>query len=142
MARDLSVQVRQFVVAALADHPAVAALAGDRVFGPAETDGPTWPFVRMDLPDVVPDSDGCGDGTRYGFNLHGFAKGADERNVGKLAAALALAVDELSGELPVEVGDQPAYVRDTFWNGTELRRDVDEVDGWHGVVRVSCFVSG
>lgn len=140
MARDLSVPVRQFVVEALASTIGVSAIVGDRVYGPAEPDNPTWPFVRMDLPDVVPESDGCGgNGTRYGFNLHGFAKGADERAVGQLAAALASAVDELSGDMGLT---PDAYVRDTFWNGTELRRDVDEVDGWHGIVRVSCFVSG
>jgi hypothetical protein len=139
VARDLTVQVRQFVVEALASTIAVSAIVGDRVFGPAEPDNPEWPFVRMDLPDVVPDNDGCSDGSRYGFNLHAFAKGPDERAVGQLAAALAAGVDELSGDMTVV---PPAYVRDTFWNGTELRRDVDEVDGWHGVIRVSCFVSG
>jgi hypothetical protein len=139
LARDLTVPVRQFVVEALSSTAAVSGIVGDRVFGPAEPDDPQWPFVRMDLPDVVPESTGCGDSTRYGFNLHAFAKGPDERAVGQLAAVLAAAIDELWGNLDV---DPPAEVRDTFWNGTELRRDVDEVDGWHGIVRVSCFVSG
>lgn len=139
MARDLTVEVRQFTVTALAAAAGVASIAGSRVYGPSEPDNPEWPFVRTDLPDVVPESDGCGGGTRYGFNVHAFAKGDDERPVGQLAAAIAAAVDELSGELD---DSPPAWMRDMVWGGTRIFRDVDEVDGWHGVIKVTAFVSG
>lgn len=139
-ARDLSVPVRQFTVARLATDLAVAALAGSRVYGPSEPDNPVWPFVRMDLPDVVPESDGCGGGTRYGFNVHAFAKGDDERSVGQLAAAISAALDDTSAQITGVVPD--AWVQDMLWRGTEIRRDIDEVNGWHAVVRMSVLVSG
>lgn len=142
MARDLSVEVREFVVAALAADTAVAAFTGPRVYGPSVPESPDWPFIRADLPVVVPDPDGCGgDATRYTFNVHGFAKGDDERNAARLGAAMADLLDELAG-LIVGAPDPEAAITDTVWTATQVFRDTPEVNGWHAVVSVYSRVSG
>lgn len=142
--RDHSVAVREFVVAAMAaTNPAptpVRDIAEGRIYGPSVPDEPVWPFVRTDLPVVTPDPDGCGpNATRYTFNIHGFAKGDDERNAALLGAAIAELVDELAG---VIVDDPEAAITDTVWTGTQVFRDTAEANGWHAVVSVYCRVSG
>lgn len=140
MQRDLSVAVRSFVVTALADDTAVAALTAERVYGPSPPATPQWPFIRSDLPAVTPDPDGCGpNGQRYTFNVHGFAKGDDERTAGQLANAMVARLDELSGIL-VDV-DPEAAITDTVWTGTQIFRDTPEPNGWHAVVSIYCRVS-
>lgn len=119
---------------------AVAALAEDRVYGPSVPDAPGWPFVRVDLPVVTPDSDGCGpNASRYTFNVHGFAKGDDERNAATLGAAISSVLDELSGIIVV---DPEAAITDTVWTATQVFSDTAEANGWHAVVSVYCLVSG
>ena len=145
MARDLSIEAREFYVEALATAPAVMGIVktGDdaaRVYGPSEPDTPVWPFVRVDPPVVTPDSDGCGpNASRVTFRAHGFAKGDDERNAARLGAALSATLDELAG---VIVADPEAAITDTVWTGTEVFRDTAEADGWHAVVSVYGRVSG
>jgi hypothetical protein len=142
MARDLSVEVREFVVAAMGAPAlsATAAIADDRVYGPSAPDVPGWPFVRTDLPVATPDSDGCGrNASRYTFNVHGFAKGDDERNAAQLGAAIAADLDELAGIIVVA---PEAAITDTVWTGTQVFRDTAEAKGWHAVVSVYCLVSG
>ncbi len=140
MARDLTVPVRQFTVTALAEPGAVADIVGARVYGTAVPAPPLWPFVRMDLPVATPDTDGCGgQASSYALRVHAFAKGDDERAVGQLAAAIASVLDERTG---IAVVEPEAFVRDTVWTGTEIFRDTAEVNGWHGVVSMTAFVSG
>jgi hypothetical protein len=141
MARDLSIPVREFIVSSLAEAGSLTqAIAGSRVYGPSVPKEPVWPWVRMDLPTVGPDrTAGCGDNSRYAFNLHGFAKGDDERNAAQLGAALAADVDELAGIIVV---DPAAAVTDTVWTGTQVFRDTAEPNGWHAVVSCYCRVSG
>lgn len=139
MARDLTIEVREFVVAALAADTAVAAIAGSQVYGPSVPSKPSWPFVRVELPVVTPEFEGCGgQSSRYTFNVHGFAKGDDERPCAQLAAALSERLDELSGILVV---NPLATLNDTMWTATQVFRDTPEVDGWHAVVSVYCRVS-
>jgi hypothetical protein len=119
---------------------ATRAIAGDRIYGPSVPDAPEWPFVRTDLPVVTPDPDGCGPhASRYTFNIHGFARGDDERSAARLAAAILADVDELAG---VIVANPEAAISDTVWTGTQVFRDIPEPNGWHAVVSVYCRVSG
>jgi hypothetical protein len=103
-------------------------------------DTPQWPFVRTDLPVVTPDNDSGGtNAARYTFNIHGFAKGDDERNAARLGAAIAADMDELAG---IIVADPEATISDTVWTGTQVFRDIAEANGWHAVVSVYCRASG
>lgn len=140
MVRDLSVEVREFVVKAMADAAPVAALTGPRAYGPSVPESPDWPFILTDLPVVTREPDGCGENaSRYTFNAHGYAKGDDERPAARLGAAMAAALDELSGVIVVA---PEAAIIDTVWTSTQVFRDTTSVDGWHAVVRVYCLVSG
>jgi hypothetical protein len=142
VARDLAIAVREFVVEALATAPEVMAEAGNpaRVYGPSVPAHPVWPFVRVDLPVITPDPDGCGpNGSRYTFNAHGFARGDDERNAARLGAAMSHVLDELAG---IIVADPEASMSDTVWTATQTFRDTPEADGWHTVVSVYSRVSG
>lgn len=139
MARDLAVEVRQAVVAALKGNTATAAIVSTNVFGPATPSPPPWPFIRVDLPIVTPDYDGCSDASRYRFNVHAFAKGADERAAGRLSAAVSAALDGLSGQL---VLTPAAWLQDVRWTGTQLLSDTDEANGWHGVIACDARVAG
>ena len=140
MARDLSGEVRDFVVRALNGGNPVKSLLGDgRAYGPSAPADPPWPFIRVDLPVIVPERNGCGDGSRYTFRVHGFAKGDDETNAAALGGGIASQLDELAGDMDV---DPPATVTDTVWTGSQVFRDTASVDGWHSVVSVIVRVSG
>jgi hypothetical protein len=135
VARDLSVEVRQAVVTRLRAAP----LADGRAYGPAPRTNPVWPFIRLDLPTVTPVPGSCDDGSRYEFNVHAFAKGDDERAASGLAAAIAASLDGFT----VRLVDEPeAWLQDLVWTGTQVFRDTDEENGWHGVVRLRAEVSG
>lgn len=149
MARDLTEQVREFVVEAISTAAPAASVAASveppllatSNYGPAVPENPPWPFTHADLPVVAPDYEpgGCSDNTRYTFRVHGFAKGVDERNAARLGAALASVLDELSGVLDAV---PEAVITDTVWTGTQVFRDTASNDGWHAVVSVYCLVSG
>lgn len=139
MARDLTVAVREFVVAALAAAAPIIAIAGPRVYGPSVPANPGWPFIRVDLPVVNPEPDGCANASRYTFNVHGFAKGLDERAAASLGAAVSAFLDELSGVIVVA---PEAVITDTVWTATQVFRDTATTDGWHAVVSIYCRVSG
>lgn len=140
MARDLSVDVRRFIVAALnADGAATKAITEGRAYGPSVPNDVEWPFVRVDLPIVVPDYDGCSDATRYVFRVNGFTAGDDESVGGALNAAIAADLDGLSGDLD---GVADAHVQDAGWTGSQLLSDTDRADGWHGIVSMAIRVAG
>lgn len=141
MARDLSAELRKRVVAHLNDPTSRTRtiMGADRAYGAASPDAPEWPFVRMDLPVVVPVPDGCSDAAEYSFRIHGFTKGPDERASGALGHAIVADLDGLDGALLV-VPD--AYLTDTLWTGTQHLRDTVEPDGWHAAVSVTCRVDG
>jgi hypothetical protein len=139
--RDLTAQVRQAVVAWLNDAAAAtrALLVEERAYGPASPDKPVWPFVRVDLPVVVPMPGSCGDGGEYTFRVHGFAKGPDERATSAIANAIVKDLDGFEVDLP---GVADAKLADTLWTGTQHLRDTVEADGWHAAVTITCRVDG
>lgn len=140
MARDLSVDVRRFIVSALnADGSATKAITEGRAYGPSVPKDAAWPFVRVDLPIVVPDYDGCSDASRYVFRVNGFTASDDEAQGSELNAAIASDLDGLSGDLGV---DPEAHVKDAGWTGSQLLSDTDRADGWHGIVSMSILVAG
>ena len=138
---DLSVEVRELVVAAMsatAPASAVQLICADRIYGPSAPPTPQWPFVRTDLPVVTPDPNGCGpNSTRCTFNVHGFAKGDDERAGAALGKAIMETLDELAGQV---VASPEAVVTDTVWTGTQVFRDTAEANGWHAVVSFYCLI--
>lgn len=140
MARDLSVEARRAIVTALnANGSRTRALVDGRAYGPAEPTDPMWPFVRVDLPLVFPDFDGCSDATRNTFRVHGFSTGDDESSASALGAAIAADLDGLEQALTVV---PEAYLQDTVWTGTQLLRDTVKAKGWHAAVTIDCRVAG
>lgn len=140
MARDLSIDVRRAIVTRLrAVGSATRELIEGRAYGPAEPDSPVWPFVRVDLPTVVPDYDGCSDASLSAFRIHGFADGPDESVAGALAAAIVADLDEYEIDLDVT---PPARLTDTLWTGTQLLRDTARVNGWHAAISIECRIAG
>lgn len=140
MARDLSVDVRRAMVTALnAAGSRTSAFTEGRAYGPSEPKDPVWPFVRVDLPVVTPDFDGCSDASSYAFRVHGFATGEDEGPASGLGNAIISDLDGLEVQL---VDDPEAYLKDTQWTATTYLRDTTKEQGWHAAVLVTCTVSG
>lgn len=108
MARDLSVDVRRFIVAALnADGSRTKQITEGRAFGPSIPNDVAWPFVRVDLPITIPAFDGCSDASDYIFRVNGFTAGDDESAGGELNAAIAADLDGLFGPMGVAVFAAP-----------------------------------
>lgn len=141
MARDLTISVREAVVEAMSSATVLTDDLGveDRVYGESPPDRPAWPFIRMDLPVVAPDFDGCGDASLYSFRIHAFAKGEDSRAAATLQSAIVEVLDGLNGNIVV---NPEAVLKDTLWTGSRVFRDTEEVNGWHGTADFECRVSG
>jgi hypothetical protein len=139
MARDVSVEVRRAIVSRLNDPASrTYAIAAGRAYGPAEPSDPQWPFVRVDLPIIVPDYDGCSDASLCTFRVHGFAVDNDERAAAALGGAIAADLDGMELQL---VADPEAYLQDSRWTGTQLLRDTAKEKGWHAAVTMDCKVA-
>lgn len=138
MARTLTVEVREAYVKRLNDDTVIQAL-GAKAFGPEVPSPPPWPFIRVELPIVLPDYDGCSDGSRYRINVSCFAKGEDERLCVKLSDAATMALDGF--ETMIVVADPDAKLQDILWTGTQFLRDIAEADGWHGIVGTEAKVA-
>jgi hypothetical protein len=139
MARDLSVDVRNALVERLNANTDIQAL-GAQAFGPEVPSPPPWPFIRVELPIVLPDFDGCSDATRYRINISCFAKGDDERPCSMIAKAVNTSLDGFEAMIVNTPPD--AKLQDTLWTGTQYLKDIAEADGYHGIVSIEAKVAG
>jgi len=136
MSNDHILALRKALVTAANASLAVAAVVAGRVYGPSVAADPIWPFIRFEPPILTPEEASGWEGGSYQFAGHVFAKGADETQCAKGAAALALTFDQQT--LSLAGG---ATVIELFHTQTQIIRDSDEADGWHAIVSFQALVA-
>lgn len=132
MAHDTSLPARRTIIAFLKDQSAVTAKVDQRVHARVPAD-PTWPYVRYGVDDTGPYRATGIDGTEIAIMLHAFATGETDDECRDLAAALSGTLDGRVLDLTAEAGF-PARLH-MRWTRTQVLRDIDRVDGWHGLVQ-------
>lgn len=144
MARDLSLAVREAMIAALEDAPAVTAIVPvERIYAVEASAEPVWPFICYGLATALPFRASGMDGARFGVTLHGFAHGPQEDAVAALGAAIAAALDGPDGKgLVLELDVEPPATAHAAWTGSRILREGDEAGAFHVVVSVEVTVTG
>lgn len=140
MARDLSLPLRQAILAALEDSPAVTAIVpADRIHAVEVPAQPVWPFLRYGAATPSPFRSSGADGLRLMGTVHAFARGPGEDAVAALAAAVAAVLDgaDARGLLLTLDGGEVAHLA---WTGTQLRRDGDEAGAHHALIGFTAVV--
>ena len=143
MARDLSLAVRQAIVAALEDAPAVTAIVpAERIYAIQPPGEPVWPFIRYGLVTTQPFRASGMDGTRLAVSLHGFAHGPQEDGAAALGAAIAAVLDGPDGRgLVLALDADPPAVTHLAWAGSRILRDGDEAGAYHVVVSAEAAIA-
>lgn len=136
MTRDLPLALRQAIVAALEDSPAVTAIVPvERIHATQPPALPARPFVRYGLAAARPlRASGLG-GVRIVGALHGHAAGPQEDAASALGAALAAVLDGADGRgALLDLGLIPAATAHLGSTGSRLLRDGDEAGAYQIVV--------
>lgn len=134
MARDTSLAARRTVIAFLKGEAAVNGIVAARVHA-GVPDDIVWPYVRYGVDDTGPYLATGVDGSDIAMTLHAFALGATDDDARELAAALSGTLDGRVLDLEPEAGF-PAKIT-IRWTRTQVIRDIDRIDGWHGIVQFS-----
>lgn len=133
MARDTSLPARRTIVAFLKGQGAVTAFVGTWGIYARVPPDPVWPYVRYGVDDTGPMRATGIDGAEIAIMLHAFATGETDDECRMLAAALSDSLDGRVLDLAAEAGF-PARLH-IRWTRTQVLRDIDRVDGWHGLVQ-------
>lgn len=80
MSRDYRVAARRAIISRLTGNAGGAAIYGEGL-----PDAPSWPFVLVGAPSVVPFDPSCVDGSSVSLSVHCFAEGASSDAAGGLA---------------------------------------------------------
>lgn len=139
MARDLSLAVRQAIVAALEDSPAVAAIVpAERIYAVEVPAEPVWPFIRYGLATALPFRASGMDGCRLAVTLYGFAHGPQEDAVATLGGAIAATLD--GRVMPIDV--EPPATAHVGWTSSRTLRDSDEAGAYHVILSLDVTLAG
>lgn len=132
MARDTSLAARRTVIAEAKQIPAVAAIVGQKVYSrvPEQV---VWPYVRYGVDDTAPFRATGIDGANIQILLHAFHFGETDDDCRALNSALSDNLGERVLDLTAEAGF-PAKMT-LRWIRSQMLRDTERVDGWHGIVQ-------
>jgi hypothetical protein len=132
--RDFSDALTSAAMLALAQNPGVAAIVKGRVRDYVEAK-PTWPFLRLDPPTVLPWEASCWVGMEAELVVHSFVRAdRSSRGVQRLNAAIVAALDEAA--LPLSEGVLIGLDHRSSTTGPDAEQPAD----WHGIVRFRALV--
>ncbi len=133
----LTVSRRALLTRLKADPALAAIVAKADIHGQSPPATPTWPFIKLGPPRILPIRGSCIDGGTVSVDIHAFAKPrylaqamieTAEDHAGRIGAAIERAVD-CRGET-VTAGDAECRVTYQLANML-LQRDRDEADAFH-----------
>lgn len=134
MAIDHSLLVRQSLVKALrADAGVTALVDATRIYGEESPSLPTWPFVRMGLPESNAYEQSCGRGSETSIFVHAFAQGPGMDAAAAIGAAVAAALG--ADDLTLDLG--AVGLVSCEYLGTQVIRDTGEASAYHAIVRLA-----
>lgn len=138
---DHSQPLQDAVIAALLADPYIADTVGDRVFNeePPTDPPPAWPFIRVEMADVLPQQASCWVGGDVAYTVHVFAHGPSRVPCWRITQRVLRVLD---GQILVMVadevvgGDDPVMI-ETAAGISNVIRDTDEPGAYHGDVEFS-----
>lgn len=137
MASDLLRETERAAIISLKADASLATIIEAASIGPVAED-PTWPFIRLEGTQSLPQGRGCTARAEVTFALHSFAKPRYEddspvETARDHAGRVNSAVVEAIHNHAFDVGGR----RYRFQvRSTRLMRDGAEADAWHGIVNV------
>ena len=128
---DTSLETRRQIIAHLRSNAEVTAFVGQRIHAepPANVE---WPFVRYGLSDLTPFEATCWEGSEHAITLHAFSKDLDECH--ELCSAIVDAMSEDDIGVVDLIGIE--------WLSSQVTRDGDEAQAYHGIVRFTATTAG
>lgn len=96
---DHATLIRQALITALKDDPAVSEIVADRVHDEVSS-SPTWDFIRFDPPSQTKYESSCGVGRECEWRIHLFARGPGTKGVMSLESKVFSLLDETELSIP------------------------------------------
>jgi hypothetical protein len=110
---------------ALVDSAAVGALVGDRIYDRVPSN-PTFPYLRLNITDLVEDDDGCGKHWIANVEVHVWSRAAGRKEASLIAGPVRDALDAITAVTGYRINH----------NQYRTTRMLDDPDGLstHGIV--------
>jgi hypothetical protein len=141
---DHSLALRGGVISALLADSRIVAMVADRVYNeqPPAREQLTWPFIRVDIAEALPDETSCSIGEVTTFTVNFFSKTLDSVEARLGVKAIKRVLDGNTAivlELePEEDQDQPVPgIVELGATASNVIRDSDEPGAYHGFVDFS-----
>ncbi len=138
---DHSQPLQDAVIAALLADPVIAATVDDRVFNeePPTDPLPAWPFIRVEMADVLPQESSCWVGGDVAYTVHVFAHGPSRVPCWRLTQRVLRVLDGVTLAMVADdvVGGPDPVMIDTAAGLSNVLKDTDEPGAYHGAVEFS-----
>ena len=132
MSADLTLELRQAIVAHLRGFAGLQALWDQRFYGEKPPTEPLKPFGRYGYDDMAPFNPECISGGSVNVTIHTFTQGDSTDTLKRINAQVIEALEDTKLDL-----DGGGWCYDLSF----VRSDTlpDGIDGWHGVIRFNAL---
>lgn len=136
MATDHNLQLRRAILPMLKAEPVIAELTEGRVYGEQPKVMPAWPFIRYGFSIGTATEWSCAEGSDNAVTINVFSHGPGTDECDRLNKAVIRAIDGKTRQLEADpdTGDSATAIEMTHL-GSEIMRDTNEANDYHGVNR-------